>query len=223
MYNHFGSEFMELNKFFDHTNLNAYASFADITKLCLEAKKYNFMSVCVNPFYVKVAKRLLAGSDVKVCTVVGFPLGASNPQAIAFEARRAVKDGADEVDMVQNISMAKEHDYDFNEKEVRMVKEAVGDKTLKVILENCYLTKEEIVESAKAAARGGADFVKTSTGFGKGGATVEDVKLMKEAVGPHVGVKAAGGIHTKKDALALIEAGANRIGCSHSVEIMEEK
>lgn len=213
---------MNYNKYFDHTNLNAFATIADITKLCQEAKKYDFMSVCVNPFYVKVAKKLLEGSDVKVCTVVGFPLGAGNPQAIALEAKIAVKDGADEVDMVQNISMAKEHDYSFIENEVKMIKEAVGDKTLKVILENCYLTKEEIVACAKAAAKGGADFVKTSTGFGKGGALVEDVKLMRETVGPNVGVKAAGGIHTKEQMLALIEAGANRIGCSHSVQIMEE-
>lgn len=214
---------MKYNKFFDHTNLNAYASFSDIVKLCREAKKYDFMSVCVNPFYVKVAKKLLEGSDVKVCTVVGFPLGSSNPQSIAFEAKKAVEDGADEIDMVQNISMAKEHDYEFNESEVKIVKKAIEGKTLKVILENCYLTKEEIIESAKAAVRGGCDFVKTSTGFGKGGATVEDVKLMREAVGPNIGVKAAGGIHTKKDMLDLIEAGANRIGCSHSVQIMEEK
>ncbi len=214
---------MNYNKFFDHTNLNAYASIADIVKLCEEAKKYDFMSVCINPFYVKVAKKLLEGSDVKVCTVVGFPLGASNPHSIAFEAKQAVSDGADEVDMVQNVSMAKEHDYAFIEQEVKMVKEAVGEKTLKVILENCYLTPEEIVACSKAAAKGGADFVKTSTGFGKGGAKVEDVKLMREAVGPYVGVKAAGGIHTKAQMLDLIKAGANRIGCSHSVEIMEEK
>ncbi len=214
---------MKYNKFFDHTNLNAYASISDIKKLCAEAKKYDFMSVCVNPFYVKVAKKLLEGSDVKVCTVVGFPLGASNPQAIAYEAKLAVNDGADEIDMVQNISMAKEHDYKFIVDEVALVKKAIGDVTLKVILENCYLSKEEICYCSAAAARGGADFVKTSTGFGKGGAKVEDVRLMRASVPHNVGVKAAGGIHNKKDMLALIEAGANRIGCSHSVEIMEEK
>ncbi len=214
---------MQYNKFFDHTNLHADAKIADIVKLCKEAKKYDFMSVCVNPFYVKVAKKLLEGSDVKVCTVVGFPLGASSPKAIAEEAKIAVSDGADEVDMVQNISMAKEHDYAFIEEEVRMVKKAIGSKTLKVILENCYLSKEEIEECSKAAAKGGADFVKTSTGFGKGGATVEDVAIMRKAVGPYIGVKAAGGIHTKEEMLALIKAGANRIGCSASVAIMEEK
>ncbi len=214
---------MQYNKFFDHTNLHADAKIADIVKLCKEAKKYDFMSVCVNPFYVKVAKKLLEGSDVKVCTVVGFPLGASSPKAIAEEAKIAVSDGADEVDMVQNISMAKEHDYTFIEEEVRMVKKAIGSKTLKVILENCYLSKEEIEECSKAAAKGGADFVKTSTGFGKGGATVEDVAIMRKAVGPYIGVKAAGGIHTKEEMLALIKAGANRIGCSASVSIMEEK
>ena len=214
---------MELNKLFDHTNLNPDATFLDIIKLCNEAKKYDFMSVCVNPFYVKVAKRLLKETNVKVCTVVGFPLGASNPLAVVNEAKIAVNDGADEVDMVQNISMAKEHDYEFNEKAIKLVKEAIGDKVLKVILENCYLNEEEIKQSCLAAVRGGADFVKTSTGFGKGGATVSDVKLMRETVGDKIGVKAAGGIHSKEEVLALIEAGANRIGCSRSVAIMEEK
>lgn len=214
---------MNYNKFFDHTNLSASASIDDIVKLCKEAKAYDFMSVCVNPFYVKVAKKLLEGSDVKVCTVVGFPLGASTPADKAYEAKEAIKDGADEVDMVQNISMAREHDYAYIESEVGIVKGAIGEKTLKVILENCYLSSEEIEECSKAAVRGGADFVKTSTGFGKGGAKVEDVKIMRKAVGPYIGVKAAGGIHTKSDMLALIDAGANRIGCSHSVAIMEEK
>lgn len=214
---------MEYNKFFDHTNLRPDAKIEDIVKLCNEAKKYSFMSVCVNPFFVKVAKKLLEGSDVKVCTVVGFPLGASAPQAKAEEAKIAVKDGADEVDMVQNISMAKEHEYSFLEEEVRMVKKAIGSKTLKVILENCYLNKDEIAASSSSAAKGGADFVKTSTGFGKSGAKVEDVKIMRKAVGPYVGVKAAGGIHDKATMLSLIEAGANRIGCSASVSIMNEK
>ncbi len=214
---------MEYNKFFDHTNLHPDASISDIVKLCKEARKYDFMSVCVNPFFVKVAKKLLEGSDVKVCTVVGFPLGASSPKAMAEEAKIAVNDGADEVDMVQNITMAKEHEYSFIEEEVRMVKKAIGSKTLKVILENCYLTKEEIENCSKAAAKGGADFVKTSTGFGKSGAKAEDVAIMRKAVGPYIGVKAAGGIHTKDEMLALIKAGANRIGCSASVAIMEEK
>ncbi|MCI1244988.1 MAG: deoxyribose-phosphate aldolase [Bacilli bacterium] len=215
---------MQFNKFFDHTLLKADATIAEITKLCAEAKEYDFMSVCVNPFYVPLCAKLLKGSSVKVCTVVGFPLGAEEPATIAYAASLAVKKGASEVDMVQNISMAKEHDFSFIEAEVRKVKAAVGSGiVLKVILENCYLSEAEIVESAKACKRGGADFVKTSTGFGKGGATAHDVKLMRRAVGPLLGVKAAGGIHTKKDVLDMIAAGANRIGCSHSVEIMNEK
>jgi deoxyribose-phosphate aldolase len=181
------------------------------------------MSVCVNPFYIPVCKKLLAGTDVKVCTVIGFPLGQMTPKAKVYEAANAVALGADEVDMVQNIAMAKEHDFKFIENEIRQVKQAVGGKTLKVILENCYLTKNEIAYSCKAAQAAGADFVKTSTGFGTGGATVEDVALMRETVGPQMGVKAAGGIHNKAQMLELLAAGANRIGCSHSVAIMNEK
>lgn len=214
---------MKYNKFFDHTCLKADATLEDITKLCAEAKQYDFMTVCVNPFYVPVCKKLLAGTDVKVCTVIGFPLGQMTPKAKAFEAKNAVELGADEVDMVQNVAMAKEHDFNFIANEVKHVKAAVGGKTLKVILENCYLTKSEIASSCKAAKAGGADFVKTSTGFGTGGATVEDVALMRETVGPSMGVKAAGGIHNKQQMLELLAAGANRIGCSHSVEIMNEK
>jgi deoxyribose-phosphate aldolase len=215
---------MQFNKFFDHTLLKADATIAEITKLCAEAKEYDFMSVCVNPFFVPLCAKLLKGTKVKVCTVVGFPLGADEPATIAYAAALAVKEGATEVDMVQNVSMAKEHDFAFIEQEVRMVKNAVGkDITLKVILENCYLTEAEIVESCKACVKGGCDFVKTSTGFGKGGAKASDVALMRKTVGPLVGVKAAGGIHTKKDVLDMLNAGANRIGCSHSVEIMNEK
>jgi deoxyribose-phosphate aldolase len=214
---------MEMNKYFDHTNLNAFASLDDIQKLCYEAKKYDFMSVCVNPFYVPVCKKLLEGSDVKVCTVIGFPLGQMTPQAKVLEARNAVAIGADEVDMVQNIAKAREHDYAFVEEEIRQIKKAVGDKTLKVILENCYLTKEEIAACSLAAKKAGADFVKTSTGFGKGGALPEDVAIMRKTVGDKMGVKAAGGIHNKAQFLALVEAGASRIGCSHSVDIMLEK
>lgn len=215
---------MQFNKFFDHTLLKADATIAEITKLCAEAKEYDFMSVCVNPFFVPLCVKLLKGTKVKVCTVVGFPLGADEPATIAYAAALAVKEGATEVDMVQNVSMAKEHDFAFIEQEVRMVKNAVGkDITLKVILENCYLTEAEIVESCKACVKGGADFVKTSTGFGKSGAKASDVALMRKTVGPLVRVKAAGGIHTKKDVLDMLNAGANRIGCSHSVEIMNEK
>jgi len=215
---------MKFNKYFDHTLLKADAKINEITKLCAEAKQYDFMSVCINPFFVPLCSRLLSGTAVRVCTVVGFPLGADEPALIAAAAAQAVKEGATEVDMVQNISMAKEHDFAFIEAEVRKVKEAVGKNiVLKVILENCYLTEEEIAESCKACVKGGADFVKTSTGFGKSGAKASDVALMRRTVGPLIGVKAAGGIHSKKDVLDMIEAGANRIGCSHSVEIMNEK
>jgi deoxyribose-phosphate aldolase len=214
---------MNYNKFFDHTCLKADATLDDIKKLCAEAKQYDFMSVCINPFYVPVAKKLLKGTDVKVCTVIGFPLGQMTPSAKVAEARDAVSKGADEVDMVQNIAMAKEHNYDYNAKEIALIKKAVGNRVLKVILENCYLSKDEIRSSCLAAKKGGADFVKTSTGFGTGGATPEDVALMRKTVGPSMGVKAAGGIHNKAQMLELLSAGANRIGCSHSVEIMNEK
>lgn len=214
---------MKYNQYFDHTNLNAFATLEDIKKLCQEAKQYDFMTVCVNPFYVPVCKKLLAGSDVKVCTVIGFPLGQMSPQSKVFEAKNAIKLGADEVDMVQNIAKAKEGDFAFVEEEIRQIKTAIGHHVLKVILENCYLTPEEIVASCQAAQKAGADFVKTSTGFGKSGAKVEDVALMRKTVGPSMGVKAAGGIHTKAQFLDLVNAGANRIGCSHSVEIMNEK
>ena len=182
------------------------------------------MSVCINPFFVPAAKKLLAGSDVEVCTVIGFPLGANTPKVKVFEAKAAIADGADEVDMVQNISMAKEHDYEFIKKEVSEVKKAVGPShVLKVILETCLLTDEEITQCSKACLSAGADFVKTSTGFSKAGATVHAVQLMRAAVGDRLGVKASGGIHSKADMLAMIAAGASRIGASASVAIMEEK
>lgn len=213
---------MNIAKYFDHTCLKADASREDIQLLCKEARRYGFKSVCVNPFFVPVAKALLAGSDVLVCTVVGFPLGQMTPRMKAMEAADAVRLGADEIDMVQNVSMAKSHDFSFVEQEIRMVKNAIGSKTLKVILENCYLSPEEIEASSLAALRGGADFVKTSTGFGKGGAKESDVRIMKKAVGEKLEVKAAGGIKTAKDFYAMVNAGATRIGSSHSVDILKE-
>ncbi len=213
---------MELNKFFDHTCLKAEATLAEITNLCAEARQHGFYSVCVNPFYVPVAKILLQGSGVKVCAVVGFPLGQMTPAAKAFEAAEAVGAGADEIDMVQNVAMAKAHEYRYLQEEIQRVRAGMGGKVLKVILENCYLTPDEIVNSCLAAKAAGADFVKTSTGFGSGGAKVEDVKLMRETVGPAMGVKAAGGIHTKAQVLDMLAAGATRIGSSHSVAIVSE-
>jgi len=213
---------MELNRYFDHTLLKPDATSAGIEKLCAEAKQYQFASVCVNPDFVSLAAKLLKDSGVAVCTVIGFPLGANVPEIKALEAKRAVLDGATEVDMVINVSKAKDGDFDYVEKEIRLIKESIGNILLKVILETCLLTDEEIVKACIASKNAGADFVKTSTGFSKGGATVHAVKLMRETVGQDLGVKASGGIHTKEEALAMIEAGASRIGASASVAIMNE-
>lgn len=213
---------MKMNKYFDHTLLAANATRSEVEQLCKEAKEYDFMSVCVNPYFVPLAKKELAGSDVKVCTVIGFPLGQMSTKAKVFEANDAVKMGADEVDMVINVSALKDQDYDYVRNEIHEIKEACEGKLLKVILECCYLSKEEIKKASELAKEAGADFVKTSTGFGKGGAKAEDVKIMRETVGSNMGVKAAGGIHTLADFKAMVDAGANRIGCSHSIQIMEE-
>ena len=164
---------------------------------------------------------MLKGSEVKVCTVIGFPLGATLSVVKKYEAEEAVKAGADEIDMVINISMAKEHNYEFIEKEVKLVKEGCQGKLLKVILETCLLTDEEITECSKASVRGGADFVKTSTGFSTGGATIHAVELMRKAVGPNIGVKASGGVHNFDEADAMVKAGATRIGASAGVEIVK--
>ena len=213
---------MELNRYFDHTELKPQAKEEAIIALCEQAKHYEFASVCVNPVHVAKAAELLKGSKVKVCTVVGFPLGANKPEMKALEAAKAVEDGAEEVDMVINVGKAKEKDFAYIEKEIALIKKAIGDVLLKVILETCLLDDDEIVEACKASVRGGAQFVKTSTGFSKGGATVHAVALMRKTVGPDFGVKASGGIHTLEEAKAMIEAGASRLGCSASVAIMEE-
>ncbi len=213
---------MKINKYFDHTLLAANASKEEIIKLCKEAKEYDFMSVCVNPYYIGVAKKALEGSDVKVCTVIGFPLGQMTTDSKAFEASDAVKKGADEVDMVINVAALKDKEYDYVKNEIHAIKTACDGKLLKVILECCYLSKDEIVIASRLAKEAGADFVKTSTGFGKGGATPEDVKIMRDAVGENMGVKAAGGIHTLDDFNAMVKSGANRIGCSHSIAIIKE-
>lgn len=213
---------MKMNKYFDHTLLAANATRSEVEQLCKEAKEYDFMSVCVNPYFVPLAKKELAGSDVKVCTVIGFPLGQMSTKSKVFEANDAVKMGADEVDMVINVSALKDQDYDYVRNEIHEIKKACEGKLLKVILECCYLSKEEIKKASELAKEAGADFVKTSTGFGKGGAKAEDVKIMRETVGSDMGVKAAGGIHTLADFKAMVDAGANRIGCSHSIQIMEE-
>jgi len=212
---------MELNRYFDHTLLKQDATLDGITKLCEEARKYEFASVCVNPDFVPTAAKLLKGSSVKVCTVIGFPLGANSTATKVFETKDAIDNGAEEIDMVLNVSHVKMGEWGLVTKEIRKIKEACGETLLKVILETCLLTDEEIVKSCQCAMDAGADYVKTSTGFSKGGATVHAVRLMRETVGDKLGVKASGGIHTKEEALAMIEAGASRIGASASVAIME--
>lgn len=213
---------MKINKYFDHTLLAANATEEKVTKLCNEAKEYDFISVCINPYFIPLAKKFLEGSDVKVCTVIGFPLGQMSMASKVFEAADAVKMGADEVDMVINVAALKDKKYDYVRDEIHSIKEACNGKLLKVILECCYLTDEEIIKASELAKEAGADFVKTSTGFGSSGAKSHDVKIMRETVGENMGVKAAGGIHTLKDFNDMVEAGANRIGCSHSIEIMKE-
>lgn len=211
-----------MNKYIDHTILKATATDSDLIKLCNEAKTYNFKSVCVNPCNVIYAKRLLNGSDVLVCTVIGFPLGANTTDLKILETIDAIKNGADEIDMVINVAKAKEGDFAYIEKEIKGVVSAAGGRCVKVILETCYLTEEEIVKASLAAKVAKASFVKTSTGFGTAGATVEHVRLMRQTVGAEIGVKASGGIRSLSDAETMIEAGANRIGASSGVQIMKE-
>ena len=212
---------MKINKYIDHTILKADATSAQIIRLCKEAKEYDFASVCVNTCYVPLCKELLKDTEVNVCCVVGFPLGAMDSSAKAFEAATAVKNGADEVDMVINVGATKEGNWDYVEKDIRGVVEAADGKLVKVIIETCLLTDEEKVKACEAAVRAHAHFVKTSTGFSTGGATVEDVRLMKETVKGNAKVKASGGIRTYEDAMKMIEAGADRLGCSAGIKIME--
>ncbi|WP_373741454.1 deoxyribose-phosphate aldolase [Neisseria sp.] len=210
-------------KLIDHTQLAAAATRAQIEKLCREAAEYGFWSVCVNPSRVAEAKALLAGSGVKVCTVVGFPLGASSTQTKAFETRAAVADGADEIDMVMNIGLAKDGDWAAVRADIAAVAEAAKPALLKVILETCLLTPEEIRRACECAVAAGADFVKTSTGFSTGGAKAEDVRLMRECVGASFGVKASGGIRTAADLEAMVAAGADRIGASAGAALLGGK
>ena len=212
---------MKINKLIDHTLLKAFATDADIKKLCDEALEYDFASVCVNPANVMLASSLLKGSNVKVCTVIGFPLGANTVSVKAYETMDAIKNGANEIDMVINIGKAKEHDYEYILDEIRSVVNAADGNLVKVILETCYLTPEEIAKTSEMAALAGANFVKTSTGFGTGGAKKEDVKLMRETVGDGFGVKASGGVSTYTDAIEMINSGATRLGTSKGVNIME--
>ncbi len=206
----------------DHTILKATATRDQIDTLCDEANEYRFASVCVNPCYVRQAAERLRGAGVKVCTVVGFPLGACTPEAKAFETLDAVRNGAEEIDMVINIGALNSGDEALIEDEIRAVVEAACGNTVKVIIETCYLTDDEKVAAVRAAARAGADFVKTSTGFGTGGATSQDVALMKRNIPAGMRVKASGGIRSYEDAVAMVEAGADRIGASAGIAIVEK-
>ena len=208
-------------KLFDHTILKADATRKDVKRVCDEAMAYSFCSVCVNSYYVPYVANLLHGSDVKICSVVGFPLGAMSTRAKALEAKIAVMDGADEIDMVINVGALKDKDYSVVLEDIKAVKEACGEHILKVIIETCLLTDDEKVKACELAKEAGADFVKTSTGFGSAGAKVEDVRLMRETVGPDMGVKASGGIHDMEFAKELVDAVANRLGTSATIEIVE--
>ena len=212
---------MKYNKLIDHTLLKQDAMPEQIVKLCEEAKQFDFMSVCVNPGYVPLAASCLKGSDVKVCTVIGFPLGMNLTKTKVEEAILAVEEGAQEVDMVINVGMLKAGHDDYVKEEIFEIKQAVGQSiVLKVIIETCLLNDDEIVRACLAAKAAGADFVKTSTGFSTGGATVHAVELMRKTVGPEMGVKASGGVRTHEDLLAMVEAGANRIGTSNGTKII---
>lgn len=209
----------ELNQYIDHTLLKAEATPEQIENLVKESQTYKFKSVCVNSSYVSLVKKL--DKDINIAAVVGFPLGAMSTKAKAYETKVAVVDGASEIDMVINIGRLKAGDYDYVKEDISACKNQIKDGILKVIIETCLLTDDEKVRACELAKEAGADFVKTSTGFSTGGAKVEDVKLMRKTVGDALGVKASGGIHSKEEALAMIEAGANRLGTSASIDIVK--
>lgn len=204
----------------DHTVLKAFSSKEDVIKVCEEAKEHGFFSVCINPTHIELAKKELEGSKVKVCTVIGFPLGANTSEVKAFETKDAIAKGAHEVDMVINIGALKDKNYDLVCNDIKAVVDAANKEALvKVIIETCYLTDEEKQIACELSVKAGADYVKTSTGFGTGGSTPEDIKLMRDVVGPNVGVKASGGVRTTEEAIKVIDAGASRIGASASISI----
>lgn len=214
---------INISKYIDHTLLKANATDGDIKALCIGAEKYDFASVCVNPYNVPTAKKLLLKSSVKLCTVIGFPLGAAKSEVKVFETQKAVLDGADELDMVMNIGKFLSADYEFVSSDIKQVRAVCENKILKVIIETAYLTNELKIKACKLAKEAKADFVKTSTGFAPAGAKAEDVKLMRLAVGSEMGVKASGGIKDYETALKMINAGATRIGTSSGIEIMQGK
>lgn len=215
---------MKLNKYIDHTLLKADATQESIKELCRQAKEYDFMSVCINSSNIELAKEELKGTDVKICTVIGFPLGATTTESKVFETTDAIEKGADEVDMVLNIGALKSKNFDIVLRDISEVAKAAHNKgkILKVILETCLLEKDEIIKACQLSKEAGVDFVKTSTGFSTGGAKEEDVALMRKTVGDLMGVKASGGIRTLEKARLMIENGATRLGVSAGVQIMEE-
>ncbi len=213
---------MDYNRLIDHTVLKADAKREDIDKICMEALEYHFASVCVNPVWVSYCAKKLEGSDVAVCTVIGFPLGANTSATKAFEAKDAIANGATEVDMVINIGALKNGEDETVYKDIKAVVDAAGDKIVKVIIETCLLTDDEKVRACLAAKKANATFVKTSTGFSTGGATAKDVKLMKDTVGEDMLVKASGGVRTFDDMIAVIEAGASRIGTSAGCKLVKK-
>lgn len=213
---------MNINKLIDHTALKPNTNKESILKLIAEAKTYDFASVCVNPCWVALAHQELKNTDVKVCTVIGFPLGANTTEVKVFETKDAIEKGAQEIDMVINIAMLKDKEYDYVENEIHQIVEAAKDKAIvKVIIETCLLTDEEKIKACELSQKAGADFVKTSTGFSTGGATVHDIALMRKTVGAEMGVKASGGVHTHEEALAMVEAGATRIGASAGIKLLK--
>lgn len=213
---------MNINKLIDHTALKPNTNKESILKLIAEAKTYDFASVCVNPCWVALAHQEFKNTDIKVCTVIGFPLGANTTEVKVFETKDAIEKGAQEIDMVINIAMLKDKEYDYVENEIHQIVEAAKDKAIvKIIIETCLLTDEEKIKACELSQKAGADFVKTSTGFSTGGATVHDIALMRKTVGAEMGVKASGGVHTHEEALAMVEAGATRIGASAGVKLLK--
>ena len=214
---------MELNNYIDHTNLKNTATLKDIETLCNEAIKFHFASVCVYPYYVKLAKELLKGTSVEVCTVIGFPMGMNTKEVKVYEAIDAVSNGANEIDMVINIAALKNKDYEYVKDEIEEIRDAIDGKTLKVIIETCLLTKEEIIKMTEICNETFVNFIKTSTGFSEYGARVEDVELINKHKGEVLEIKASGGIRDLETMEAMIKAGATRIGTSSGVSIMKSK
>jgi len=212
---------MDLNEYIDHTNLNRSATKSEIEKLCKEAVEYKFASVCVHPYYVAYAKKLLKKSKVKVCTVVGFPLGMNTTEVKVYETENALKNGADEIDMVINVAALKDEEFYYVGKEIKKIRDVAKDKVLKVIIEECCLTEDEIVRITRICNECKVDFIKTSTGFDEHGATMEAVHIIRENKKDNIGIKASGGIRDYETAMKFIEAGATRIGTSSGVKIME--